>query len=51
MVSQFTESHGSDYFFLQGKYLVINLELSNNKNFTLATIHCPNGKPLTLSNH
>ena len=29
--------------------LVINLELSNNQNLTLATIYCPNGNPyLTL---
>ena len=25
--------------------LAINLELSNNRNLTLATIYCPNGKP------
>ena len=32
--------------------LAIELELSNNQNFTLATIYCPNGNPnLSLFQH
>ena len=29
----------------ENEALAINLELSNNQNFTLATIYCPNGNP------
>ena len=30
----------------ENEALAINLELSNNKNLTLATIYCPNGTPI-----
>ena len=40
------EYRNSDFNIItENKVLAINLELSNNQNFTLATIYCPNGNP------
>ena len=40
------EYRNSDFNIMtENEALAISLELSNNQNFTLATIYCPNGKP------
>ena len=40
------EYRNSDFSIItENEALVINLDLSNNQNVTLATIYCPNGNP------
>ena len=40
------EYRNSDFSIItENEALAINLELSNNRNLTLATIYCPNGNP------
>ena len=46
------EYRNEDFNIITDKAFAIELELSNNQNFTLATIYCPNGNPnLSLFQH
>ena len=43
---EYIQCRNSDFNIItENEALAINLELSNNQNFTLATIYCPNGNP------